>query len=77
MLFNLSLCESCAFYVPKHQTCKTSVVALSKDKVYFNFAASVRADQAKCGPSAVLFVPKAPEPLLSAPDISPADAAER
>jgi len=52
------LCKLCAFYLPETQTCKTSIVALSKTTVYYNFAQSVRDNPKKCGPQGVHFVPK-------------------
>jgi len=49
---------SCAHFIKETQTCKTSLVAASKTKQFFNLAVSVRADPKKCGPAAMHYVLK-------------------
>jgi hypothetical protein len=49
------LCKKCMHYIPKEKTCMRSVVAVSKSKVFYDFAKAVRHDPQRCGIKAVWF----------------------
>jgi len=49
------LCKKCIHYNSKEKTCMRSVVALSKSKVFYDFAKAVRYDQKRCGVDAKWF----------------------
>lgn len=58
-------CQKCSFYKPGNYaqtgTCLKYVAYRGRGKLVYEFAASVRADKNKCGPSARFFIPKNPE----------------
>ena len=43
------LCKKCIHYNSKEKTCVRSIVAVSKSKVFYDYAKSVRYDQKRCG----------------------------
>lgn len=49
------LCKKCIHYKAKQGTCVRSIIAVSKSKVFYSYAKSVREDQDKCGTEAVWF----------------------
>jgi hypothetical protein len=49
------LCKKCIHYKSTDKTCMRSVVALSKSKVFYDFAKAVRHDPKKCGANAIWF----------------------
>jgi hypothetical protein len=51
----LSLCQTCLYYNPGDKTCGRSLVAVSKDKIYHDYAKLVRSDGKKCGPKGKWF----------------------
>jgi hypothetical protein len=52
------------------KTCKTSIVAVSKTRKFYDFAKSVRLDPERCGPDAKFFT-KRPELAISLRDWEP------
>jgi hypothetical protein len=65
-----ALCKTCVFYSPALKTCKTSIVAVSKTRKFYDFAKSVRLDPERCGPDAKFFI-KRPELAISLRDWEP------
>ena len=45
-----ALCKICLYYNPGDKTCGRSIVAVSKGKVYHDYAKAVRLDKNRCGP---------------------------
>ena len=45
-----ALCKVCLYYNHGDKTCGRSIVAVSKGKVYHDFAKLVRYDAKRCGP---------------------------
>lgn len=45
-----ALCKVCLYYNPGDKTCGRSLVAVSKNKVYHDYAKLVRYDKMRCGP---------------------------
>ena len=45
-----ALCKICLYYNPGDKTCGRSLVAVSKGKVYHDYAKIVRTDAKRCGP---------------------------
>jgi hypothetical protein len=45
-----ALCKLCLYYNPGDKTCGRSLVAVSKTKVYHDYAKLVRYDANRCGP---------------------------
>jgi hypothetical protein len=70
VLVTPELCKTCVFYNPSLKTCKTSIVATSKTRKFYDFAKSVRLDPKRCGPDAKFFV-KRPELAISSKDWEP------
>jgi len=62
-----ALCKTCVFYNP---ALKTSIVAVSKTRKFYDFAKSVRLDPERCGPDAKFFI-KRPELAISLRDWEP------
>ena len=50
-----SLCKVCLYYNPGDKTCGRSLVAVSKGKVYHDYAKAVRLDKNRCGPKGKWF----------------------
>jgi len=50
-----ALCKICLYYNPGDKTCGRSLVAVSKDKVYNDYAKLVRYDGKRCGPQGKWF----------------------
>jgi len=50
-----ALCKICLFYNHGDKTCGRSLVAVSKGKVYHDYAKLVRYDPKRCGPHAKWF----------------------
>ena len=53
-----ALCKMCLYYNPGDKTCGRSMVAVSKGKVYHNYAKFVRLDKNQCGPQGKWFTPE-------------------
>ena len=51
-----ALCKTCLYYNPGDKTCGRSLVAVSKNKVYHDYAKLVRYDAKRCGPQGKWFV---------------------
>ena len=51
-----ALCKVCLYYNHGDKTCARSIVAVSKGKVYHDFAKLVRYDGKRCGPHGKWFV---------------------
>jgi hypothetical protein len=55
-------CQKCSFYKPGNYvqtgTCLRYIAYRGRGKLVYEFAAQVRADKSKCGPSARLFIHK-------------------
>jgi hypothetical protein len=51
-----SLCKICFYYNHGDKTCGRSLVAVSKGKVYHDYAKLVRYDAKRCGPQGKWFV---------------------
>jgi len=49
------LCKKCIHYNSKDKTCVRSIVAVSKSKVFYDFAKTIRNDPKKCGIDALWF----------------------
>ena len=69
-----ALCKICLYYNPGDKTCGRSLVAVSKGKVYHDYAKLVRYDTRRCGPQGKWFEeiqgPKTPvEELFESFDI--------
>jgi hypothetical protein len=62
-----SLCKICLYYNSGDKTCGRSLVAVSKGKVYHDYAKTVRLDARKCGPQGRWFQE------LPAKELSPVD----
>jgi len=45
-----ALCKICLYYNPGDKTCGRSIVAVSKGKVFHDYAKAVRLDKTRCGP---------------------------
>jgi hypothetical protein len=45
-----ALCKICLYYNTGDKTCARSIVAVSKGKVYHDYAKAVRLDAKRCGP---------------------------
>lgn len=45
-----ALCKICLYYNPGDKTCGRSIVAVSKGKVFHDYAKAVRLDKMRCGP---------------------------
>lgn len=45
-----ALCKVCIYYNDANKTCGRSLVAVSKGKIYHNYAKAVRLDKNQCGP---------------------------
>ena len=45
-----ALCKVCLYYNPGDKTCGRSLVAVSKNRVYHDYAKLVRYDAKRCGP---------------------------
>ena len=45
-----ALCKVCLYYNTGDKTCARSIVAVSKGKVYHDYAKAVRLDKNRCGP---------------------------
>jgi hypothetical protein len=45
-----ALCKTCLYYNPGDKTCGRSLVAVSKGRVYHDYAKTVRLDAKRCGP---------------------------
>jgi len=45
-----ALCKVCLYYNPGDKTCGRSIVAVSKGKVFHDYAKAVRLDKMRCGP---------------------------
>ena len=52
-----ALCKICLYYNPGDKTCGRSLVAVSKGKVYHDYAKAVRLDKNRCGPQGKWFGP--------------------
>ena len=50
-----ALCKVCLYYNHGDKTCGRSIVAVSKGKVFNDYAKSVRLDKTKCGPQGKWF----------------------
>jgi hypothetical protein len=50
-----SLCKVCLYYNPGDKTCGRSLIAVSKGKVYHDYAKAVRLDKKRCGPQGKWF----------------------
>jgi hypothetical protein len=50
-----ALCKICLYYNPGDKTCGRSLVAVSKNKVYHDYAKLVRYDAKRCGPQGKWF----------------------
>ena len=50
-----ALCKICLYYNHGDKTCARSIVAVSKGRVYHDYAKSVRLDKTKCGPQGKWF----------------------
>ena len=50
-----ALCKVCLYYNAGDKTCARSIVAVSKGKIYHNYAKSVRLDKNQCGPQGEWF----------------------
>jgi len=50
-----ALCKVCLYYNPGDKTCGRSLVAVSKNKVYHDYAKLVRLDKMRCGPQGKWF----------------------
>jgi len=50
-----ALCKVCLYYNPDDKTCGRSLVAVSKGKVYHDYAKIVRYDAKRCGPQGKWF----------------------
>ena len=50
-----ALCKVCLYYNHGDKTCGRSIVAVSKGKVFNDYAKSVRLDKTKCGPQGAWF----------------------
>lgn len=50
-----ALCKVCLYYNTGDKTCARSIVAVSKGKVYHDYAKSVRLDKNRCGPKGKWF----------------------
>ena len=51
-----ALCKVCLYYNHGDKTCGRSLVAVSKGKIYHNYAKAVRLDKNQCGPQGKWFV---------------------
>jgi hypothetical protein len=51
-----ALCKVCFHYNDGDKTCGRSVVAVSKGKIYHDYAKTIRLDKTKCGPQGDWFV---------------------
>lgn len=51
-----ALCKVCLYYNHSDKTCGRSIVAVSKGKIFHDYAKYVRLDKAKCGPEGKWFV---------------------
>lgn len=43
------LCKKCIHYNSNEKTCSRSIVAVSKSKIFYDYAKAVRNDQERCG----------------------------
>jgi hypothetical protein len=50
-----ALCKVCLYYNPGDKTCGRSLVAVSKNRVYHDYAKLVRYDARRCGPQGKWF----------------------
>ena len=50
-----ALCKVCLYYNHGDKTCGRSLVAVSKGKIYPNYAKTVRLDKNQCGPQGKWF----------------------
>ena len=50
-----ALCKTCLYYNPGDKTCGRSLVAVSKGRVYHDYAKTVRLDAKRCGPQGKWF----------------------
>ena len=55
MSLSPALCKICLYYNPGDKTCGRSLVAVSKGKVYHDYAKLVRYDPMRCGPQGKWF----------------------
>jgi len=49
------LCKKCIHYRSQEKTCMRAIVAVSKKKVFYDYAKVVRHDPKKCGIEAIWF----------------------
>jgi hypothetical protein len=52
-----ALCKICLYYNTGDKTCARSIVAVSKGRVYHDYAKAVRLDKNRCGPQGKWFGP--------------------
>lgn len=63
-----SLCKLCYYYRPGDKTCGRSLIAVSKGKVYHDYAKLVRYDPKRCGPQGKWF-----KEIIGPDGLSPAE----
>ena len=63
-----ALCKICLYYNHGDKTCGRSLVAVSKGKVYHDFAKLVRYDAKRCGPQGKWF-----KEIIGPDGLSPAE----
>ena len=66
-----SLCKVCFHYNHAEKTCGRSVIAVSRGRIFHDYAKAVRLDKSKCGPEGKWFVEAFGPDGLVRPELTP------